>query len=701
MSKTVESTDKKWTAAALWISAAIFFLIYCLIITRHERPFVLQTFSPLYELMIVKGQALRAWMPSHQYLFPLFFWIILIILLAAAGIKYPQKKHFPLIFAGLSLSVLGQYLIVKEFPYFGVWCHLWGGIIVLRSMIKNRKNITFGQKLPLSWRWILLGLLMFVAFTVIFYRLDRFRTDYYLWSEPGLYDLVRIMDGKLNPLEYSVVWGQGRQTTSGENIFYVAMAVAFFKLLGVKFLTIRMLNATAALITLPLVYLCVKRFFSSSAALLTLFLISFSTWHWHYIRSETHVFFTVPLALLAYCFFLNGLSKPSLPAFFAAGIVCGIMPYFYAPLRIIPIVLLLYLIIRSFIIRTPVNQNNNKLLSLVKVKILPHLLLILGFSIPTLPQFQHLQQVKNVYFSGRGEQVFNMTKHPHIMKKFIDDPSLEPPYPISLRIKVAGKIIFSNLQKLMKNFAGLMPGRTAWDETNFVRAFLFPFVIVGIFACLANIKKEPYLIMLIWTFFGIAPTLAANMVLAARPLPVLVPIHFFAAQGIIVVLSELSGLFSKILGRIVIIPALAGLCLFTAVMSTAEYFNPAKQDGAQKLIMITALDIRKEISKRDVYVIYPTWTYYAEGVIAFENYEETHSQDAYELNFHLFDSDFEGLMTDIKANPEKYVAGAFYICNNPELPENRIALDLAELIRQQFPESKTTSVSFGIVKIVT
>ncbi len=699
---------EKLLALLIWTLAGLGIFVYLLIRARTQHPYLLKILSGPFEKWIVSGQNLQDWAPHQASLIAIGFGIFTVLIWNIALIRFKKLRTLPLILTGLLFSGLGQYLIIKDLVFIGTWCHIWSGLPIILAVIRLTGDILNKNPLSLITRWILFGLAMAVSFTFLFYRLDIWTIDFFSWSQPNFYDLMTYWTGERDVFKHAVVWGQGRETTSGENIIYVAMSFSFFKIFGVRVLTLRLLNAIAGFITLGLVYRFCRRYYNSKIGILTVFLMGFSPWYNLYTRSETHVFFTMPLGLLAVWAFMNGFIEKRRVYFFWAGIVCSIIPYFYSVNRFLPFFLIFILLINALWKLKEIRRFNFYL----KNAILPIIFLFAGIIPPTtpqllftgmiptsLPQYEKPGYPVRNFFSGRGEQIFNMTRSYWYMEQIFDEDPGQPPYSLMKRLDAVRRIVTKNTRELLRNFSGLMEARVALHYHNFLNPYLFPFLICGVYIGLSRILQARYWLLLLWGFNGIFPTLGSNLVTPGRPLPALIPMFILIAHTFTMLLSEIRVILGKWFGRLVNLVLLAVFITGISTCEVGEFFDPADKEKTWRAPHTTAYDIEQEIMKNPVYVVYASWYFYDEGVIRIETYEERQKPESHPMHLYFQDADFQSLVQDLDQSPRSFRPSTFYFPLNIVDARDEVVKPVLERVRRNYPNARVSEVGRTVLKI--
>jgi 4-amino-4-deoxy-L-arabinose transferase-like glycosyltransferase len=184
-----------------------------------------------------------------------------------------------------------------------------------------------------------LTLVLLVFLIGIFFRIYRIRS-----VPPGLHgdeaqtglEAIKILDGIPYSPYSSEVYGQ---TT-----FHFYLTSFIFRIFGISPVSIRLTSVIVGLLTTPVFYFFIRSVFGVNVALFSAFFLAISRWHTHLSRLG---FMTIHITLfqsLTFWFLLKGLRGRKLFDFTLAGIFLGIGLNTYMGFRLIPLIVLFWLI---------------------------------------------------------------------------------------------------------------------------------------------------------------------------------------------------------------------------------------------------------------------------------------------------------------------------------------------------------------------
>ncbi|MBN2054362.1 glycosyltransferase family 39 protein [bacterium] len=670
------------------------FLITGARITPTDDTFALQAFSPFMEFLIATSLDLRDIMLKNHKIVVLVLGAVTLTLYISWFLLRRRHRFPGLLHPALVCAVVAQYLLYNESYEFGFITYAAAFFLALTSVRLAGSAVPWDGWEPYKPRHIIgITAIFLTAFLMLFYRLDNWVPCCFRWAEPTFWDTYQFLHGKMDVWKHAVILGQSRETTSGECIFYLGMMVPLIKLFGFKIVTFRMLSVFGGILTLILSYVFFDRFHHRRIALLATAYLAVSGWLLLYARSETYVLFMVPLALFTFHMFSLGLFNDNLWSFAWAGLGIGLMPYFYAPIRIMPIILIGYLLVRGFLDVTWFNRRRplgSRLIAALRRYLLPLLVIFTVFMIVISPQFTDIPQVKRMYFSGRGEHVINMTAHPHIMKMLLDDPTAEPPYPLDLRVRVGAGIIWSNIVSFFKNVFGLRPVPISFEYERLLVGGLALLGILGLGITVSRWREERHLLMLIWLLFGVSLAMGSNMISPARVLLAVIPIAFFIAVGVDGLWRE----WESVLGRAAVLAVPVFLTCFTALLlSEITTFYPKL--GTYEFISKphqASEKVKSYLPETEVIMVFPTWNFYAEGYLRVYLDEWFQTQDPNRLILYFMFSDYDELIADIGAGVYDKRGVVFMIENNQQEEIASKANDVLAAVRDRWSDKEARLV---------
>jgi 4-amino-4-deoxy-L-arabinose transferase-like glycosyltransferase len=134
---------------------------------------------------------------------------------------------------------------------------------------------------------------------------------------------------------------------------FVYLVLPLVKLLGAQPYAIRLAGTISGALTLPIAYLFFREFFGRRTALAALACLVFLRWHVHFSRTGFRTIMAPPFMLAAFYFLHRGWRTERLPNWALAGAAFAGGFYTYLSFRLVPLVLLLWLVFRFKIERQP------------------------------------------------------------------------------------------------------------------------------------------------------------------------------------------------------------------------------------------------------------------------------------------------------------------------------------------------------------
>lgn len=189
----------------------------------------------------------------------------------------------------------------------------------------------------------LLGLLILVAAFLRLYRLND--------VPPGLYhdeafnglDAIRILQAGWHPLFFE---GNG-----GREPLFIYLEAISIKMLGASPFALRIVSALVGLSTIPMLYVLTKLMFASVGseearriALLAATGLTTSYWHVHFSRIGFRTILLPLFIVMTLCLFWQGWFTGKKGFFLGTGVLLGMSAYTYIAARLMPLVLLAFIL---------------------------------------------------------------------------------------------------------------------------------------------------------------------------------------------------------------------------------------------------------------------------------------------------------------------------------------------------------------------
>jgi 4-amino-4-deoxy-L-arabinose transferase-like glycosyltransferase len=287
-------------------------------------------------------------------------------------------------------------------------------------------------------------------------------------------EAVQILEENVHPL-----WSD---ELSGRPTLHLHILAAAFRFLGVNERAMRLVSAVAGTATVFALWLFARYLFDRWVALLAAFFLAVARWHVNYSRIAFEAILHPLLQLLAFYFFFRGLDhfdyaqyKPrKLRYFFLSGLCLGLGLYTYISFRLVPLVMVVFLLYevvsqRSFI----ANHWSGVLLLFLTAAVIVSPLAVFALQNPER-------------FTSRLREV-------SLFAEMQREKSYQP-----LIRSVVGYLLMFNYQG-DRNPVLNLSGEPA---LSFVPAMFF---VLGLGWAVFRIRKERYLFLLLWFVVSLLP----------------------------------------------------------------------------------------------------------------------------------------------------------------------------------------------------
>ena len=184
-----------------------------------------------------------------------------------------------------------------------------------------------------------IAVLMLVGVLVRVLALDRFPAGINQDEAYSAYEAFCLLEGGMDSWGYRfpvylTVWGSGQSALQS---YLMAPMIALF---GPTLFAIRLPEAVNACISLPVIYLLLKRLFDRRTAIIGLGFLAVCPWHIMMARWGLDCNFAPGLLLLGMYLFVRGIDNPKL--YLASGFVYGLCLYAYATIWVVLPFMLLF-----------------------------------------------------------------------------------------------------------------------------------------------------------------------------------------------------------------------------------------------------------------------------------------------------------------------------------------------------------------------
>ena len=234
----------------------------------------------------------------------------------------------------LSLRSFGQRggsprawgLYLASLVFFVAAFYSWEGNRVQKTSLASpgRKELT------------LLAVICAIGAFLRFYQLQSIPFGLFFDEAINGLDAVRVIQQRVYPVYFEANYGRGA-------LFIYLLALAF-KLLGVSVLTMRLVTAVLGVLTILAFYFLFRQLFGPGLGLVGAYLIAISRWHINFSRVVFDAVLLPLLAALAFYFLFKGLRSRRRTDFLWGGLALGLGLHTYAPFRLIPFVIVLFLL---------------------------------------------------------------------------------------------------------------------------------------------------------------------------------------------------------------------------------------------------------------------------------------------------------------------------------------------------------------------
>ncbi len=321
--------------------------------------------------------------------------------------------------------------------------------------------------LPRRFELLSLAIILLVAASLRFWRLDDIPPAVYYDEAVNAYEAGQIWNGQLRIFFRA---NQGR-----EPLYMYLLAVSEL-LVGERPLAIRYTSAAIGLLTVAAAYVALRRLFGSRPALLATFLLATSYWHLSLSRMGFRVVLLPLLASLALYFLLRALERKSVRDAGLAGLWLGMIAYSYtagrATMALFGLILVAILLIPTW--RPSLNFRSALALSGLIVAVAIVVCLPLGYYF-----YRHPRD-----FSNRAASV----------SLFAREGGVNPVEIANNALVTLGGVLWQGDPNSRHN----LPGRPIFDPAL---SLLF---LIGTGIAVSRISRFPYALTLAWVASGLS-----------------------------------------------------------------------------------------------------------------------------------------------------------------------------------------------------
>lgn len=270
---------------------------------------------------------------------------------ASLGRRLPTDVRLRPLLVGLILALLtflasggNKFRMVTVFLWAGsflfVFAALWEGPLQLREGWRRLRGWLAAPQIDLqlrAWHFIFLGSLLFVAW----FRFTSLSTvPFEMWSDQAekLLDVSDVLGGDTHIF---FPRNSGREALE----FYWAALVATTLNTGLSFLTLKLVSATAGLLSLPLLYLFAKEIGGRRVGLFAMILAGMAFWPNITSRAGLRMPLNELFVAPALFFLIRGLRRGDRNDFLWSGLALGVGLQGYSGYRVVPLAAVLGLIL--------------------------------------------------------------------------------------------------------------------------------------------------------------------------------------------------------------------------------------------------------------------------------------------------------------------------------------------------------------------
>ena len=297
--------------------------------------------------------------------------------------KFLFRIYIPVILA-VFFALLSLYLFSIPIPSIYPWLfHLASIVVLIVSILRlDRKRKQEGSE-DESWKLLEIGIFVAILALAALMRLYRFdQIPFGTWydeADNGLIALKILIEPGYLP-----VFAESTNLPS----HFLYMIALSFRIFGISTLSIRAVSVFFGLVTVAAAYLTGRELFNRKMGLIIAFFLAISRWDINWSRIGMHGV-TVPFfELLSVGLLLRALRRQRLIDYTLAGLSIGLGLCFYTPLRLFPVVVVIFLVVLWF------NRH-----SLNRASWHGILVLCLGFGIASTPVIYLITFQPDSFFS--------------------------------------------------------------------------------------------------------------------------------------------------------------------------------------------------------------------------------------------------------------------------------------------------------------
>jgi len=262
----------------------------------------------------------------------------------AEGVSRPAYRNPWRLRGGIALFLLAMlctFLSLRSFGQRGGSPRAWGLYLASLVLFVIAFYVWEGKRVtplvpPGRKELILLAVICAIGAFLRFYQLQSIPFGLFFDEATNGLDAVRVIQYRVYPVYFEANYGRGA-------LFIYLLALSF-KWLGASVLAMRLVTAILGVLTILAFYFLFRHLFGPGLGLIGAYLVATSRWHINFSRVVFDAVLLPLLAALSFYFLFKGLRSRRRTDFLWGGLGLGLGLHTYAPFRLIPFVVVLFLL---------------------------------------------------------------------------------------------------------------------------------------------------------------------------------------------------------------------------------------------------------------------------------------------------------------------------------------------------------------------